>query len=79
MHMHLLGEVRDAEEDDAEQQRSELANRILTAIAEEPMTRARLREVLGIRNERLGEVLEALQADGRLTRSRGRIIPVPNP
>ena len=79
MHMHLLGEVRNAAEDDAERQRSELANRILTAIAEEPMTRARLREALGVRNERLGEVLAALQADGRLTRSRGLIVPVPNP
>ena len=71
--------MRDAAEDDAERQRSELANRILTAIAEEPMTRARLRGVLGVRNERLGEVLAALQADGRLTRSRGLIVPVPNP
>ena len=79
MHMHLLKEVRDNMEHDAKRQRTDLANRILTAIAEKPMTRARLRQVLGVRNERLGEVLAALQSDGRLSRSRGLIVPVPNP
>jgi hypothetical protein len=37
----------------------------------EPMTRAKLRETLGVKNERLGAVLESLERVGRLGRTPG--------
>lgn len=79
MHMHLTGKAKEARDDDDERQRNELAKRVLAVIADEPMNRSRLREALGVRNERLGEALAALEADGRLSRARGLIVPVPNP
>jgi hypothetical protein len=40
--------------------------------AEGPMTRAKLREQLRVRNERLGQTLSLLQENGTIERSGGR-------
>lgn len=75
-HLAVLGE---ASEDDQPPQHP-LADRILAALAPRPMTRAALREHLGVRNERLVEALAALEAAGRLRRHDGLLaVPVPTP
>ncbi|MDP6946495.1 MAG: AAA family ATPase, partial [Myxococcota bacterium] len=56
-----------------------LAERVLTALAEQPMTRTRLREHLRVRNETLGSALTDLEAQRRIRRSNGLIVPVPIP
>ena len=56
----------------------DLAERILSALATEPLTRAQLRDRLAVRNETLGAELTRLEADGRLLRAEGRLaVPVP--
>lgn len=76
MHMHLLGEVPQGDE---EAQHDDLASAVLDALAQQPMNRPQLRQVLGVRNERLGRTLGVLEANGRIRRDRGLIVPVPNP
>jgi hypothetical protein len=57
-----------------------LVDRIVAAIAAKPMTRSALREHLGIRNERLGELLTTLEGSGRVIRRGGLFaVPVPTP
>ncbi len=57
-----------------------LTERILATLAGGPMTRTALRDQLGVRNERLGEVLSALAATGQIARRGGfLIVPVPAP
>lgn len=75
MHLHVTGEAKST----GHTQEDQLAARALKALADEPMNRAALREALGVRNERLGNVLAALEADGRIARSGGVIVPVPDP
>lgn len=61
-----------------EADRGELATRIVTALAKEPLTRTQLRERLGVRNETLGAELTRLLAEGELVRAEGRLaVPVP--
>lgn len=57
-----------------------LQERILAALTSRPMTRSALRDHLAVRNERLGEVLEALAASRRIERRGGLlVVPVPTP
>jgi predicted transcriptional regulator len=57
-----------------------LAERILAILAAGPKTRTALRDQLGVRNERLGEVLSALGTSGRIVRRGGLLgVPVPAP
>lgn len=46
-----------------------LSARVLAALAERPMTRAALRNELGVKNERLGRALEHLEAAGSIERA----------
>lgn len=52
------------------QKRSDLQKRVLRLLVENrALTRAKLREMLSVKNERLGEALEALQQAGRIRRT----------
>jgi hypothetical protein len=70
-HLEVIGEVRDGSTKPAaggEQRR--LEERVLELLSQgAAVTRAKLRESLGVKNERLGEVLLALERAGRLCRS----------
>lgn len=58
--------------------RSDLADRILAALARQPMTRTELRDRLQVRNETLGAALAQLEAARRVIRVDGRLaVPVP--
>jgi hypothetical protein len=64
----------------AEHTDGELAERILAALAKEPLSRSQLRQRLAVRNETLGAELTRLETDGRLLRIDGRLaVPVPTP
>lgn len=64
-HLEVVTEVHDPP------QRS-LPERVLSLLAEGVvLTRAKLRDALAVRNERLGEVLESLEQAGRLRRTQG--------
>lgn len=55
-----------------------LDDKILKALAAEPLTRTTLRERLGVRNETLGAAIERLLSAGRLLRVDGGLaVPVP--
>jgi hypothetical protein len=70
-HLEVIGEVRsgptklatDGKQPSLEQRVLDLLDRGAT------LTRAKLRDSLGVKNERLGEVLEALERAGRLCRT----------
>jgi len=52
--------------------RRSLEQRVLELLSQgAPLTRAKLREALGVKNERLGVVLESLERAGRLCRTPG--------
>lgn len=69
--------VRDLE---ASPELPDLERRVLESLAREPMTRGALRDLLRVRNESLGEVIERLEAAGRVVRLEGRLaVPVPVP
>jgi hypothetical protein len=52
------------------QKRSDLQKRVLDLLAENRvLTRAKLRETLSVKNERLGQALEALQQAGQISRT----------
>jgi len=56
-----------------------IEDRVLAALASEPLTRNALREKLGVRNETLGDVLQRLEHAGRLVRVDGRLaVPLPS-
>ena len=56
-----------------------LAERILEVLAQQGMTRTALRNELGVRNERLGAAITALESQGRVQRhDRLLIVPVPH-
>ncbi len=75
MHLSLVGDVATA--DDAADE--SIVPRILAALAEQPMTRVTLRQVLGVRNERLGQALTDLEARGKIRRCEGLLVPIPTP
>jgi len=76
-HLQLLGDVLN--EEDSLPSR-DLAPRILAVLAKQPLPRTALRQRLGVRNERLGETLAALEAAGQLVRHDGLLaVPVPGP
>lgn len=57
-----------------------LVQRILATLTANAMTRTALRYHLGVRNERLGEVLGTLVASGKIVRLGGLlVVPVPAP
>ena len=77
-HPHLS--VVDNAEQDAQDRPDLLGDRIVATLANSPMTRTDLRAALGVRNERLGQVLTGLEAAGHICRQDGRLaVPVPNP
>ena len=52
------------------EKRRDIQKRVLELLAENSvLTRAKLREVLSVKNERLGEALESLQQAGRISRT----------
>lgn len=71
-HLHLTRHV-DGDDDLVDG----LAPRILAALRDSPMTRAALREHLGIRNETLGHALAAMEANGQVHRVDG-LLTVPD-
>lgn len=73
-HINVIGDADDDETPAVES----LRDRIIQALATHPMSRADLRQHLGVRNERLGEELAALESGGRLVR-RGALLAVPVP
>jgi RecA-family ATPase len=55
-----------------------LVDRVLQALARQPLTRTELRDQLRVRNETLGAVLDELESAGRVLRADGRLaVPVP--
>lgn len=57
-----------------------LVERVLATLATGAMTRTALRDTLGVRNERLGEVLTTLADSGKVVRRGGLLaVPVPTP
>jgi hypothetical protein len=62
--------VEGALEGDGEEGRRPLDTAILDALNAGPRTRGALRAELGVKNERLGEVLSRLEANGRIQRAR---------
>jgi hypothetical protein len=81
VHLEVLGKERDG----PERRERELEERVLEALGRKTaITRGDLREKLGMKNERLGEVLDRLQAAGRIERCRGgwrprAAFPIPPP
>ena len=64
-HLEVVGEVHD------QPQRS-LPEQVLSRLADGVvLTRAKLRDTLAVKNERLGEALESLERAGRLRRTQG--------
>jgi hypothetical protein len=62
-HLEVVPESRDHKP-------ASLAEQELTLLADGAvLTRARLREMLGVKNERLGQTLESLERAGRLRRT----------
>ena len=63
-HLAVVGEVDS-------QKRQDLHERVLDLLATNSvLTRAKLRELLAVKNERLGDALEALQQSGRISRTQ---------
>ena len=62
-HLEVAGDVGD-------QKRRDLQKQVLDLLAENSvLTRAKLREMLSVKNERLGKALESLQQAGRISRT----------
>ena len=62
-HLEVAGDV-------GGEKRRDLQKRVLDLLAEKGvLTRAKLREILSVKNERLGEALESLQQAGRIGRT----------
>jgi AAA domain len=70
-HLEVVGEVRGGStEPTTPGQQRRLEERVLDLLGQgATMTRAKLRDSLGVKNERLGEVLESLERAGRLCRT----------
>jgi hypothetical protein len=62
-HLEVVGDV-------GGEKRRDLQKRVLDLLAEKGvLTRAKLRDMLSVKNERLGEALESLQQSGRISRT----------
>jgi predicted HTH transcriptional regulator len=62
-HLAVTGDV-------GSEKRSDIQKRVLDLLAENGvLTRAKLRETLSVKNERLGDALESLQQAGRISRT----------
>ena len=62
-HLEVVGDV-------GGEKRRDLQKRVLNLLAEKGvLTRAKLRDMLSVKNERLGEALESLQQSGRISRT----------
>jgi hypothetical protein len=72
-HLEVIGEFQDGSTKLAVGgKRRSLGEQVLDLLARgEPLTRAKLRDSLAVKNERLGEVLESLERTGRLCRTPG--------
>ena len=72
-HLEVIGEFQDSSTKLAVGgKRRSLGEQVLDLLARgEPLTRAKLRDSLGVKNERLGEVLESFERTGRLCRTPG--------
>jgi hypothetical protein len=70
-HLEVIGEVRDGSTKlTADGKQRGLEERLLDFLSQgATVTRAKLRDSLGVKNERLGEALEALERAGRLCRT----------
>jgi hypothetical protein len=62
-HLEVIAELKDGKRRSLEEQVLDLMDQGVT------FTRAKLRDSLGEKNERLGEVLESLERAGRLCRT----------
>jgi hypothetical protein len=62
-HLEVIAELKDGKRRSLEEQVLDLMDQGVT------FTRAKLRDSLGVKNERLGEVLESLERAGRLCRT----------
>lgn len=72
LHLRCLGDADSAQQDTDNQ----LGYRILEALAGKSMTRTSLRQLLSVRNERLGHALAVLEAQGKVHKSDG-LLAVP--
>ena len=70
-HLEVIGELQDGPTKlTTEGKRRGLEERVLDLLSQGvPVTRAKLRDSLGVKNERLGEVLESLERAGRVCRT----------
>ncbi len=70
-HLEVVGEVRDGStKPTTGSEQRHLEQRVLDLLSQSAtLTRAKLRDSLGVKNERLGEVLMALERAGRLCRT----------
>ena len=70
-HLEVVGEMRDVPTKlTADAKQCSLGERVLDLLGQGvTVTRAKLRDSLGVKNERLGEVLESLERAGRLCRT----------
>ncbi len=70
-HLEVIGELRDGSTKVAtDGKQPSLEERVLDLLGQgATATRARIRDTLGVKNERLGEVLESLEQAGRLCRT----------
>jgi hypothetical protein len=70
IHLRVAGTTKEKRQEDEASATLALEERLLELLAErEPRTRNELREALAVKNERLGSVLEALEARARIERS----------
>ena len=66
-HLEVVAELDD-------QQRRSLQEQVLALLADGAvLTRAKLRDTLSVKNERLGEALESLEQAGRIRRTPDRL------
>ena len=70
-HLEVVGELRESPTKlSTDGKQRSLGERVLDLLGQGvTVTRAKLRGSLGVKNERLGEVLESLERDGRLCRT----------
>ena len=71
IHLEIVAEIQDGSTGlTVDGKRRSLEEQLLELLAQgEALTRAKLRDSLAVKNERLGEVLESLERAGRLCRT----------
>ena len=62
-HLEVVAELRDEQQEDLQQQVLDLL------VAGAVLTRAKLRDTLSVKNERLGEALQSLEQAGQIRRT----------